>query len=155
MHEADAPPAVDDERRRSGDVDAGEPEPMIDAVAFDHRAVWVDQEGQREAMGAAIVRHLGGALADDHQHLNPEGVIRREMGLQLLQLPATRRSPGASNEDDQRRFRAQDLAEMYLFPLGCAQREEGGLVAQRQRGMICRHACSSSGALRCRLCTSR
>jgi hypothetical protein len=56
---------VDDECRWPSDVKRGEPETVIDAIAFDHRAIGVDEDRKRMAASAVIIGHLLGALADD------------------------------------------------------------------------------------------
>jgi hypothetical protein len=48
---------------------------MIDPVALDHQAIWIDEDRQGEAMSAGIVGHLLGTLADDNYDLGPESVI--------------------------------------------------------------------------------
>jgi hypothetical protein len=50
---------------------------MIDSVALDHRAIWIDEDRQSETTKAGIIGHLRGALADDHQDFGPESVIDR------------------------------------------------------------------------------
>ena len=100
MNEAQALVAVDDERRRPGDVEGGEPEAVIDPVALDHRAIRIDKDRQGQPVGMAIFDHFFGTLADDHQHLSSQGLVCRQMGLQLVQLLAAIRSPGAANEHD-------------------------------------------------------
>ena len=43
VDEAQALVAVDDEGRRPGDVEGGEPETVIDPIAFDHRPIRIDK----------------------------------------------------------------------------------------------------------------
>jgi hypothetical protein len=74
---ADALAAVDDECRWPSDVEGGEPETVVDAVTFDHRAVRVDEDRKCQAMGAVISRHPRSALANDHQNLRSQGLIYR------------------------------------------------------------------------------
>jgi hypothetical protein len=71
VYEADALLTVDDERSWPSDVERRQPKAMIDAVALDHRAVRVDKDRKREAVGAVIIGHFFGALADDHQDFGP------------------------------------------------------------------------------------
>jgi hypothetical protein len=111
VHEEDTLRTIDDEGRWPSDVERREPETVIDAVALDHRAVRVDEDRERQAVGAVIVGHLVGALADDHQKLGSKGAIGRQIGLQLLQLPAAVRSPGAADEHDHRRHGAQHVRQ--------------------------------------------
>jgi hypothetical protein len=77
IHEADALRTVDDKRGRPSDVERRQPESMIDPVAPDHRAIWIDEDRQGETMNAGIIGHLLGALADDNQNFSPERVISR------------------------------------------------------------------------------
>jgi hypothetical protein len=42
VHEADALLPVDDDRGWPSDVEGGKSKMVIDAVALDHRAVWID-----------------------------------------------------------------------------------------------------------------
>jgi hypothetical protein len=77
VHIADALRTVDDKRRRPCDVERCEPEPMMDAVALDHRALGVDKDRQGQTTSAGIVGHFVGALADDDQDLGPERVVFR------------------------------------------------------------------------------
>ena len=46
IDEAQALVAVDDERRRSGDVVGSEPETVIDPVALNHRSIRIDKDRQ-------------------------------------------------------------------------------------------------------------
>jgi hypothetical protein len=48
---------------------------MIDAVALDHRAIWVDENRHGETLRTGIIGHSVGALANDDQDLGPETVI--------------------------------------------------------------------------------
>jgi hypothetical protein len=98
--------AVDDEGRRPSDIESREPEMVIHIVALDHRSIRIDEDRQREAAGTVIIGHGRAALGDDHQDFGAKGLVRREMGLQLLQLLAAVRSPGAANEHHHRRFGA-------------------------------------------------
>jgi hypothetical protein len=75
IHEADALRAVDDKRGRPSDVERREPKPMIDPVALDHQAIWIDEDRQGEATSAGIIGHLLGTLGDDNYDLGPESVI--------------------------------------------------------------------------------
>jgi hypothetical protein len=75
VHEADALGTVDDKRGRPSDVERRQPEPMIDAVALDHRAIWVDENRHGETLRTGIIGHSVGALANDDQDLGPETVI--------------------------------------------------------------------------------
>jgi hypothetical protein len=77
VHAADALRTIDDKRRRPCDVERCEPEPMIDAVALDHRAVCIGEDRQGQTTRAGIIGHFVGALADDDQDLGPERVIFR------------------------------------------------------------------------------
>jgi hypothetical protein len=106
MHKADALLPIDDEGCRSSDIEAGNPQAMVDTIALDDSTVGVDEERQCEAMRSPILCHLRGALADDDQHLDAARLIRCEVSLQLLQLRSAGRSPCAPNEHDHRRFGA-------------------------------------------------
>jgi hypothetical protein len=117
---ADALVAVDDERRWPSDVERGEPETVIDAVAFDHRAVRVDEDRKRQAMGAVISRHPLGTLADDHQNLRSQVLIYRQMGVQLLQLHAAAWSPGAADEHYYRGPGAEHSRQLDFLPIAGA-----------------------------------
>jgi hypothetical protein len=125
VDEADALLTIDDERRRAGDVEGCEPEPMVDAVALDDRTVWVDEDREGESMGAAVSGHLLGALADDHHHPGPQGVIALDVGLQLLQLLAAVRSPGTADEHDERYPGAENIRETNFLAIPGPQRERG------------------------------
>ena len=104
VYEADAPIAIDDEHCWSGDVEGGQAETMIDPIPLDDRAIGIDQDGNRQVLRLSVRLDLLGALADDHAHPRPQAVEGLEMGLQLLQLLAAARSPGAADEhQDQRR----------------------------------------------------
>jgi hypothetical protein len=104
VHEADAPIAIDDERRWPGDVEGREAETMIDTVLLHDRSVGVDQDRDGQVVGRSVCFNPLGTLADDHEYLHSQAVVHREMGLQLLQLLAAARSPGAADEhQDQRR----------------------------------------------------
>jgi hypothetical protein len=50
---------------------------MIDAVALDHRAIWVDEDPYGETPDTSIIGHLLGALANDDQDLGPKPLIYR------------------------------------------------------------------------------
>lgn len=67
---------IDDERCRTGDIKTGDAKPMIDPIALDHRAVRVDEEWDSETMRGAVLGHFGGTLADDHQDLSTQSLIR-------------------------------------------------------------------------------
>ena len=67
--EADALAAVDDEGRWPRDVEGGEPETVIDAVALDHGSVRVDEDRKPQTAGTLKIGDLLGALADDHHDL--------------------------------------------------------------------------------------
>jgi hypothetical protein len=71
VYEADALLTVDNERGWPSDVERREPKTMIDTVALDHRAVWIDEDRHGKSAGAAVVAHFLGALADDYQYLCP------------------------------------------------------------------------------------
>jgi hypothetical protein len=77
VDEAQALVAVDDEGRRPGDVEGGEPETVIDPIAFDHRPIRIDKDRQGQSVGMAVIAHFLGTLADDHQHLSSQGLIYR------------------------------------------------------------------------------
>jgi hypothetical protein len=104
VHEADAPLAIDDERRWPSDVEGREAETMINTVLLHDRSLGIDQERDRQILGRSGGLNLCGPLADDHEYLRSQAVVHLEMGLQLLQLLAAARSPGAADEhQDQRR----------------------------------------------------
>jgi len=104
VHEADAPIAIDDERRWPSDVEGGEAEMMIDAILLHDRSIGIDQDRDRQVLGLSVCLNLLGTLADDHEYLGSQAVVHLEMGLQLIQLLAAARSPGAADEhQDQRR----------------------------------------------------
>jgi hypothetical protein len=44
---------------------------MIDPVALDHRAIWIDEDWKAETAVTVIFGHFRGALADDHHYLCP------------------------------------------------------------------------------------
>jgi len=100
IDEAQALVAIDDEGRWPSDVEGGEPETVIDPIAFDHRSIRIDKDGQAKPATLAIISYFRGPLADDDQHVGSKGLIRRQVGLQLVQLLAAARSPGAANEHD-------------------------------------------------------
>jgi hypothetical protein len=120
---ADALRTVDDKRGRPCDVERCEPEPMVDAVALDHRAVRIDEDRQGKTTRAAIVGHFLGALAGDDQDLGPERVIFRRIGVQLLQLRAAIRSPGAANEHEDGGPTAEHIGEPKDVAVADRQRE--------------------------------
>jgi hypothetical protein len=104
VHEADALMAIDDERRWPGNIEGGEAETMIDPILLDDRSIGIDHNGKRQILGLSVRLDLLGALANDHEHLRSQAAVCLEMGLQLLQLLAAIRSPGAADEhQDQRR----------------------------------------------------
>jgi|SRR5687768_2797717 len=109
IDEPEALIAVDDEGRRPSDIKSGEPETVVDAIAFDHRAIRIDKHRKVKSAGMVIISHFLGTLADDHHHLGSQGLIGWQMGLQLLQLLAAVRSPGPTNEDNNRRAGADDV----------------------------------------------
>ena len=76
-HIADALRTIDDKRGRPCDVEGCQPEPMIDAVALDHRAVCIDEDRQGKTTRAGIIGHFLAALADDDQDLGAERMIFR------------------------------------------------------------------------------
>jgi hypothetical protein len=144
IDEAQALVAVDDERRRPGDVVGGEPETVIDPVALDHRSIRVDEDRQGQPAGMVIVGYFIGALADDHQHLSSQGLIRRQMGLQLFQLLAAVRSPGAADERDDHRAGADNVCQPNFPALIGKQRERRGHIAELEWWMRLCHLSSSS-----------
>jgi hypothetical protein len=144
IHETQALVAVNDERRRPGDVEGGKPETVIDPVALDHRSVRVDKDWQGQPAGMAIVGYFIGALADDHQHLSSQGLIRRQMGLQLFQLLAAVRSPGAADEHDDGRAGSDDIRQPNFLALVGTQHERRGHIAESEWWMLLCHLSSSS-----------
>jgi hypothetical protein len=129
MSEPYALMAIDDERRRTRDIEGGQPEAMIHTVALDHRAIRVDEDRQVEPVGVVVIGHFRRTLTDDHQHPSSEGLIGREMGLQLLQLPAAVRSPGAADEHDHRGFGGQHVDESNFLSFASPQGERRGDVS--------------------------
>jgi hypothetical protein len=101
MDEPQTLSAVDDERGRPGDVEGGQAEAVIHTIAFDHRAVWIDQDREAEGTGPMVGGYFRLTLADDDQELGSKAAVGRDIGLQLLQLLAAVRSPGAADEHDQ------------------------------------------------------
>ena len=144
IHEAQAPVAVDDERRRPGDVEGGEPETVIDPVALDHRSIRIDKDRQGQPVGVSIIGHFLGTLADDHQHLSSQVPIRQQMGLQLFQLLAAVRSPGATNEHDDSRAGADNICQPNFPALVGTQCERRGHIAELEWWMRLFHLSSSS-----------
>ena len=71
VDEADALLTVDEKRGRPSDVERRESKPLVDAVALDHRAIWIDEGRQGETAAAVIFGHFRSALADDHHDLGP------------------------------------------------------------------------------------
>jgi hypothetical protein len=123
IHEADALRTIDDKCGRPSDVERCQPQPMIDAVALDHRALGIDEDGEGKIMSGSVTGHLLGALTDDHQHLGSECMICREMRLQLLQLPAAVRSPGAANEHQDGSPATEDIRQSNLLAVASPQHE--------------------------------
>ena len=68
---------VDDEHGRPRNVERRKPKTMIDTVALDHRAVWIDQDRQLETVCTMKLGHVRAALADDHHDLGSYALIRR------------------------------------------------------------------------------
>jgi hypothetical protein len=73
------------------------------------------------------------------------------MGLQLLQLLAAVRSPGAPDEDDDRYAGAEYVCESNFLPVAGPQCERRGHIANPQARQFPGHLCSSTAATR-RLC---
>ena len=96
---------------------------MIDPVALDHRAIWIDEDREGKTMSAGVIGHLFGALADDHQDLGPERMIYREMGSQLLQLRSAVGSPGAPDEHQYSCPVAEDIREPNFLAVASLQRK--------------------------------
>jgi hypothetical protein len=71
VDEADMLRTVDEKRGRPSDVKCREPKPMIDSVALDHRAIWINEDGKGETAAAVIFGHFRSALADDYYDLGP------------------------------------------------------------------------------------
>jgi hypothetical protein len=138
--------AVDDEYGRPGDVEGRQPQPMVDPVALDHRAVGIDENPQGKTLPAAIVGHLLGPLADDHQDLGPESGIDRDVGLQLLQLLPAVRSPRAADEHHYGCPRAEHVREANVLAVGGLQREWRGHVADVKACALLRHLSSLATA---------
>jgi hypothetical protein len=128
--EADALAAIDDEGRWPRDVEGGEPETMIDAVALDHGSVRVDEDRKPQTAGTLKIGDLLGALADDHHDLGAEGPIRCQMGLQLLQLLAAVRSPGAADEHDDRSPGTDHISQPDFFSVAGPQCERWCRIAR-------------------------
>jgi hypothetical protein len=61
---------VDDENGWPSNVERRKPKAMIDTVALDHRAIWIDQDRQLETVCTMILGHVRAALADDHHDLS-------------------------------------------------------------------------------------
>jgi hypothetical protein len=133
IDKAEALIAVDEERRRPSNVVGGEPEMMIHTITFDHRAIRIDKNGQGKSSGITIIGHFLGALADDHHDLSSKGLICWQMSLQLLQLLAAVRSPGATNEHDHRGFGSQHVGQAKVLPLAGPQLEQRCLISDLQR----------------------
>jgi hypothetical protein len=91
-----------------------------------------------------IFGYFIGALADDHQHLSSQGLVRRQMGLQLFQLLAAVRSPGAADEHDDGRARSDDIRQPNFLALVRAQHERRGNIAESEWWMLLCHLSSSS-----------
>ncbi len=75
IHEADTLRTIDDKRGRPRDVERRQPQPMIDPVALDHRAIGIDEDREGKTKSAGVFGHLFGALPDDNQDLGPERMI--------------------------------------------------------------------------------
>jgi hypothetical protein len=144
MREANALRAVDDKRSRPSDVERRQPKSMIDPIAPDHRAIWIDEDRQREMTNAGIIGQLPGALADDNQHFGPERVILRQVGLQLLQLLAAVRSPGAANEHQYSRPTTEYVCEADFLAVSGLQREWGCRLANMKTSNFLGHLFSSA-----------
>jgi hypothetical protein len=71
VYEANTLLTIDDERGWPGDVKRREPQTMIDTVALDHQALWIDEDREGKAVPAVIIGHFLGTLTDDHQYLSP------------------------------------------------------------------------------------
>jgi hypothetical protein len=69
VYEADTLLTVDDESRWPSDVKRRDPKTVIDAVALDHRAIWIDEDRKGKPAGAVIIGDFLSALADDHHDL--------------------------------------------------------------------------------------
>jgi hypothetical protein len=150
IHEAQALVAVDDERRRPSDVEGGEPEMVVDSIAFDHRSIRIDKDWQGQPVGMAIFDHFFGTLADDYQHLSSKGLVCRQMGLQLVQLLAATRSPGAADEHDDGRPGADNVCQSNFLALVGTQRERWGRIAESEWWMHLCHLSSSCPDAICR-----
>jgi hypothetical protein len=68
---------IDDENGWPSNIERRKPKTMIDTVALDHRAVWIDQDRQVKTAGPMILGHVRAALADDHHDLSSQAMIRR------------------------------------------------------------------------------
>jgi hypothetical protein len=123
IHEANALRTIDDKRGRPSDVERRQPQPMIDPVTFDHRAIGIDEDQEGKTTSAGVIGYLLGALAEDDQELGSERMIYREMGLQLLQLRSAVRSPGAANEHQYGCPVAEDIREPNFLAVASPQCE--------------------------------
>ena len=71
VDEADVLLTVDEKCGRPSDVERREPKPMIDSIALDHRAIWINEDRKGETAAAVIFGHFRSALADDCHDLGP------------------------------------------------------------------------------------
>jgi hypothetical protein len=100
MLEANSLRPIDEKCGGTSNIKRRQTQPVIDSIAFNHLTVWINQDRKGHATSLAVFGHLRGTLTDDDDHLSSEAMVGWEMGLQLLQLNAATRSPGASYEDD-------------------------------------------------------
>jgi len=143
MDEAEAPRTIDDERRWPGNIESGQPQAVVDAIALDDRTIRIDQDRKAERMGTEVVTYFLRTLADDDQYLSPSRLILRKMGLQLFQLLAAVRSPGPSDEYDDGCVGAQHVDESNLFSRTRAQRKRRRDIPDRQGEISVGHQPSS------------
>jgi hypothetical protein len=134
VDEADALLTVDEKYSRPSDVERREPKPMVDPVALDDRTIWIDQNRKGETTAAVIRSHLRSALADNHHDLGPEGLIDRQIRLQLLQLLAAVRSPGTTNKHQYYSPGAEYVCEPNFLAVAGLQREGRCHVAPLEAG---------------------
>jgi hypothetical protein len=71
MDKAETLRTIDDERRWPGNIEGGQPQTMVDAIALDDRTIRIDQDRKAERMGAKVVSHFLRTLADDDEYLGP------------------------------------------------------------------------------------
>ena len=134
---------VDEERRRTSDVDGVEANGMPHAVPLDDAAILVAENRKRKRRRALrhALRNRRAALAENHHHADVPLTQPLVPIAQLTELPPAVRSPHSSVEDDQKP--TVPLEQAVQRPGGArgrlAKLKVGSDIAEAQRRAGSRH----------------